>query len=393
MENSNIHSQYASWIEISESALNNNVNVYRQLLSKDCQLGVVLKANAYGHGICQIFPILYPHIDCFYCHYLAEALQMRSLEKENNLLPKRVILMGPISTDEAILCAENSIEIVVADTRWHEIILPLKKKNLALAIHVFIDTGLTREGLDLAEVADCCQTILKAGETIVLRGVMSQLACEDDISDQSYTMKQYEVFNRALATIATHYPNHSIEKHLAASASSICIPEIQLDMVRSGSLILGLWPSSEARISSFVVHGQVLSFKPCLTWKCRTRLIRKVKADSLIGYSCSYRCSRDSVIAVFPVGYWDGYSRLLTNKAYVLIQGKRCPVIGKVMMDYIIVDVTEITSSCEDELTAVLIGYDGDEQISAEQVAAWSETIHLEVLARLNPSLKRLTVE
>ena len=126
-----------------------------------------------------------------------------------------------------------------------------------------------------------------------------------------------------------------------------------------------------------------------LTWKCKSQIVKWIKKGSFVGYGCTYRCTQDTRVAVFPVGYFDGYPRLASGKAYVLINQKRCPVIGRVMMNHIIVDVTQVTSRVQ-RLEATLIGRDGKESISAESLANWSQTIHYEIITRLGAHLPRI---
>jgi len=154
-----------------------------------------------------------------------------------------------------------------------------------------------------------------------------------------------------------------------------------------------MWPSNEARISARLILKEVPEFKPVLSWKCLSQLVKSIPKGTYVGYGCTYRCDHETVIAVFPVGYFDGYPRLASGKAHVLIHGRRCPVIGRVMMNHMIVDVTGVVQRGESELVATLLGVDGEEKISAELIASWAQTIHYEIVTRIGSHLQRILVK
>ena len=138
--------------------------------------------------------------------------------------------------------------------------------------------------------------------------------------------------------------------------------------------------------------SQVPVLEPVLSWKVPSQVVKWLPAGSYVGYGCTYRCAADTRVAVLPVGYWDGYPRLASGKAYVLVHGKRCPVIGRVMMNHLIVDVTHATKD-DEPVIATLMGRDGEEHVSVETLSTWAQTIHYETLTRLGPHLRRVVVE
>jgi alanine racemase len=171
------------------------------------------------------------------------------------------------------------------------------------------------------------------------------------------------------------------------------LPESSFNIARVGISLYGLWPSKEARISARVIWPEIPKLSPVLSWKCKSQSIKKISQGSFIGYGCTYRTDRDLKICLLPIGYYDGYPRMLSNKAFVLVNGKRCQVLGRIMMNHIIIDVTEAVSSEESSVVATLIGTDGKETISVETIAAWAETIHYEIIARVGAHLKRVVVD
>lgn len=174
-------------------------------------------------------------------------------------------------------------------------------------------------------------------------------------------------------------------------AAALVLPPSRLDVLRIGIAQYGLWPSAETRLSARVVLGDVPTLEPVLTWKAPSQVVKWLKAGSYVGYGCTYRCAADTRVAVLPVGYWDGYPRLASGKAHVLVNGQRCPVLGRVMMNHLIVDVTHAVKD-EAPLVATLLGRDGDEVVSAETLAGWAQTIHYETVTRLAPHLQRVVV-
>ena len=180
-------------------------------------------------------------------------------------------------------------------------------------------------------------------------------------------------------------------RHAACSAASILFTRTHLDLARVGISLYGLWPSRETYVSCLERGKPTLELRPVMTWKSRIAQVRTVPEGSYIGYGCTYRTTRESNIAVLPVGYNEGYDRRLSGVGHVLVRGKRAPVRGRVCMNMTMVDVTDIPDAgLEDE--AVLLGRQDDEGISAEQLAGWCGTIPYEVVTRVNPALPRIVV-
>ena len=170
------------------------------------------------------------------------------------------------------------------------------------------------------------------------------------------------------------------------------LPSARFEIVRLGIALYGLWPSSETRLSARLVLGDVPHLHPVMTWKCRSQIVKWLPAGSYVGYGCTYRCPTDTRVAVLPLGYYDGYPRLASGKAYVLVNGQRCTVLGRVMMNHIVVDVTRAATS-DEPITATLLGTDGAEHLSADTLAAWAQTINYEIVTRLGEHIRRIVVE
>ncbi|KAB8031826.1 alanine racemase [Fluviispira multicolorata] len=392
--------EQASWLEISQAAFVHNVSVFRNAVESQILLGCVLKGNAYGHGFMPCLEILHGYVDLIFVISPVDAFKIRKYEKENDLTQKRVIVLGVITAEEAVRCARKVIEVVVGDEEWKQYIPILKQSEKGtgnsyrpLKAHIHIDTGLGREGFTLDNLTKKIDFLTKCTELIHIQGVMSHFSNTEDVTEQEYAFEQMAKLNEAFDIIEKKFSlNYSLEKHFAQSAASLVIPRSRYDLVRVGISMYGLWPSIETKLSAKVVLNVLPKLMPVLSWKCKSQSIKTVISGSYIGYGCTFRADRDLRTALLPVGYYDGYPRLISNKGYVLVNGLRCKILGRVMMNHIIVDVTEATGD-ETSVVATLIGSDGKESVSAENLAEWAQTINYEIVTRIGSHLKRLVID
>ncbi len=391
----------ASWIEVSKSAFANNVSVYRNLMESYILLGGVLKGNAYGHGFLQCLEIMHDFVDIIFVISPIDGFKIRKFEKDNDLVQKRVAVLGAISPEETVNCAMQVLEVVIADEHWASYVSHLKRSEKVrgnsyrpLKVHIHIDTGLSREGLQLDDLENKIEFLQNNNSLIHVQGVMSHFANTEDVTEQSYAFEQLSKLNKAYDMINQKLAlPYKLEKHIAQSAATLIISKSQYDLVRVGIALYGLWPSLETKLSAKVVLPEHPHLKPVLTWKCKSQSIKKIQSGSYIGYGCTCRADRDLRIALLPVGYFDGYPRLLSNKGHVLVNGMRCKILGRVMMNHIIVDVTEATGDETHEVVATLIGKDGGESVTAENLAEWAQTINYEIVTRIGSHLKRMVVD
>ncbi|BBH52379.1 alanine racemase [Fluviispira sanaruensis] len=392
--------EQASWLEIHQAAFVHNIAVYRNAVDSNVLLGCVLKGNAYGHGFIQCLEIIHGYIDIIFVINPIDAFKVRKYEKENELSQKRIVVLGAISADEVVRCARKVIEVVIGDENWLQILHTLKRSEKdtgnafrPLKAHIHIDTGLGREGFTTDKIAEKIGFLTKCTDLIHIQGVMSHFSNTEDVTEQAYAYEQLTAFDKAFAQIekklALPYP---LERHIAQSAASFVLPKSRYEIMRVGIALYGLWPSIETKLSARVVLQELPKLIPVLTWKCMSQSIKQISEGSFIGYGCTYRADRNLRVALLPVGYYDGYPRLLSNKGYVLVNETRCRILGRVMMNHIIVDVTEATSD-ETSVVATLIGSNGKESISAENLADWSQTINYEIVTRIGSHLKRMVVD
>lgn len=380
-------SDRASWIELDKVAFENNVKSYRSELSSSQKLGSVLKGNAYGHGLCQTWSILSPLVDVLFVIDPCDAFSIRDWETKQSKARQRIVVLGAVSWQEAAQCAAQGIEVVIDGPHWKEY---AEAKHPKLKVHVHMDTGLGREGFTLENLEQKISFLKENPTCFEVVGVMSHFADVEDVTHQEYALDQLKNFEQATDVLKTTLPKQAVlERHIAQSASTMILNASHCDLSRVGIGLYGLWPSSETKISAKVMHAQLPTLKPALSWKCKSQLIKHVSAGSCVGYGCTYKAPRDLRVCLLPVGYFDGYPRLLSNKAHVLVNGHQCKVLGRVMMNHIVIDITDATKN-DDPVVATLLGTDGNERISAEQMAAWAETINYEIVTRIGPHLKRI---
>jgi len=393
------HPDCASWIELSQKAFQNNVSVYQDILPKNTLLGCVLKGNAYGHGFIESLSALYSSVDIIFLISPRDGLKVRAYEQEQGFSHKRVVVLGAVSAHEVVECAKQSIEIVISHDGWQGFVPSIEKyastcdNFTPLRLHLHIDTGLGREGFSLNELPCHLEFLKKYSVLLHIEGVMTHFANVEDVTEQSYALEQIQNLEAAYDLIVTtlnllYLP----EKHVAQSAASLILPNASFHIARVGVALYGLWPSRETKISAKVVCANLPKLEPVLSWKCASQCIKAIPEGAFIGYGCTFRADRDLKVCLLPVGYFDGYPRLLSDKAFVLINGRRCNLLGRVMMNHIVVDVTQAVKN-ETSVVATLIGTDGKESISVETCAAWAQTINYEFVTRLGPHLKRVLVE
>jgi alanine racemase len=382
-----------SWLEINISSLTQNIQTFRNITDPQTRLGVVLKGNAYGHGLTTLLPYLHESTDHFFVITLEEALQIRDFEKEAHLIPKPITVIGPWDQIEPFV--EYGINITIPSLEYLDKIQTFTKNNTqSIQGYIHVDTGLGREGL-LLNAHDSLKIIhfIKSQPSFKFLGWMSHFANVEDVTHQEYANFQVSRFQEILDFFKQNHPEHPpLENHIAASAATLILRKSHYSMVRIGISLFGLWPSDETRISASVIYPKVPILKPILSWKVKSFVIKDLLVGDYIGYGCTYKCQKNTRIAVLPVGYSDGYPRILSHKAYVLILGTRCPILGRIMMNHCVVDISHLPQDIPSSLEATLIGTDGSESLHAEHLAQWAQTIHYEITTRIPSFLTKKIV-
>lgn len=374
-----------NWVEVSRENLTHNVKTFRKLIGKDRILCPAVKSNAYGHGLMECAPVI--------LEAGADWLGVNSLEEAQKLrergIKTPVYIMGYVPNSRLTEAVKGDFRLVVYnEDTLNELAAICKKTNSRALTHLKLETGNNRQGVRKEELEKIIG-IYRDHPLLKLEGLATHFANIEDTIDHSYLDFQLDNFKKMLAIIKAMGFDPPY-KHCANTAAAILFPKTYFNMARTGIGTYGLWPSNETLISARH-EGVKVDLKPVMTWKTRIAQIKDVPEGDYVGYGCTFRTQRDSRIAILPVGYFEGYGRELSNLGYVLIDGKRSPVRGRVCMNMTMVDVTNIPDAkVEDEV--VLLGSQKDEAISAEQVADWMKTINYEVVARIHESIKRILV-
>ena len=374
---------YRTWVEIDERALVSNIETLQSLLAKQTKFCAVVKANAYGHGLKETAQIAARcGVDAFAVDRIDDALELRKM------LPSAMILvMGYVLTNRLYEAVQHSIDLTVYDL---ETIVRLEEEATKLAknvrIHLKVETGASRQGI-LEQDFRTFFTQIHACKHLQFVGLSTHFANIEDTTNTSYPAHQLQRFQEAKKQVlkAGFQPESC---HCACSAAIILYPDTHDGLVRAGISLYGIW-SSPIVESTARKHGIPCRLTPVLSWKTRIAQVKSLPAGTPIGYGLSEVLSRQSRIAILPVGYWDGYDRALSSKAEVLIQGQRCKVMGRICMNMMMVDVSTVPN-VEPGQEVVLIGRSGRHEISAEILAKHAETISYEILARINPEVPRI---
>jgi alanine racemase len=375
-----------SWIEVQAEALAHNLRSFRGLLSPDCRLLLVVKSNAYGHGL----PILTRlaaenDVDLLGVHSLQEAEAVRAAGWTRPLYILGYVARGSLERVVAAGAEPTVFDLTTIDIldRWG------RESRRVVPCHLKLETGTHRQGIAEEEIPAYVERF-RAAEGVRLEGLSMHFANIEDTTDHSYARGQLERFRRMLETFRrAGFDRCKI--HCACTAAILTLPETQFDLVRLGIGAYGYWPSRETQVSSRIQAGEEFRLRPVLTWKTRIGQLKNVPAGAYVGYGCTERMRRPTRLAVLPVGYADGYDRGLSRLAHVLVRGRRAPVVGRICMNIILVDVTDIEGvAVEDEV--VLLGRQEEEEITASHLADLVQTISYEILARISPALPRFAV-
>jgi len=375
-----------NWVEVDGNALRWNLNQFRGRLNRSVALGAVVKANAYGHGLLEVAGLACTGGADWLCvNNLEEGLLLREAGRR-----EKVLVMGYVPLDDLEAVVRHDLRLVVYNL---ETVARLERiasaQSKQAKVHLKIETGTQRQGIPEAEVEPIARRVLDS-PGLALEGISTHFANIEDTTDHGYARRQMEVFERvgkALEAAGFRVPM----RHAACSAATLLFPRTHMDLARIGISLYGLWPSKETFVSCLEHGQQTLDLRPVMTWKSRVAQVKTVPEGSFVGYGCTYRTTRETRIAVLPVGYHEGYDRGLSGVAHVLVRGKRAPLRGRICMNMCMADVTDIPGvGLEDEV--VLLGRQGDERITAEQLAQWCGTISYEIVCRVHPSLPRVVV-
>ncbi len=363
-----------TWAEVDLSAIKYNFNQIKQLVAKDTRVMVVVKANAYGHGIIEVSKILTRSgVD-----YLGVATVDEALKIRQSGIKKPVLVLGSVLPDEIGAALEKDIILTVCNTELAgELDRVAKKKKKKARIHIKIDTGMGRIGVWHEEAFNFVKAFAMY-KNIIKEGIYTHFSSAG--RDDFFTNYQIEAFEQLIDKLDKTGINIPL-RHAANSIATVDFRRSHLNMVRPGIIIYGMYPKKG--------FSKFLKLKPALSLKTKIVYLKDVPAGRSISYGRTYITENGTKIATLPIGYADGYERILSNKAYVLVKGKRARVVGKVTMDQVMIDVGHIEGvKMGDEV--VLIGKQGKDRITTEELAKLSGTIPYEIVCSLGSRVPRV---
>lgn len=364
--------------EIYLDAIVENMRFARSTMKPETKLCAVVKANAYGHGAVEVAKACVAGG----ADYLAVAFLEEGVELREAGIAAPILVLGSLPNKPrcAELCVEFDIEHACYD---EERLLLLNEAGVKAGkkakIHIALDTGMSRIGCQL-EDAVAFAKLASTLPGIEICGMFSHM-CKADESDKWFARLQFERYMTTLAAIEAEGIKIPI-RHIANSASITELPEYQLDMVRQGISLYGLRPDDDCPAYFEGLH-------PAMVVKSEVAHVKKLPVGRLVGYGGTYVTGRERVIATIPVGYADGVPRLLSNKGYMLVHGQKAPIVGRVCMDQLMLDVTDIPDVKVGDEVVVFGGKD----LPIEQVAAWAQTISHEVVCDINKRIPRVFIK
>ncbi len=341
----------------------------------------VVKSNAYGHGVKEMLPLLCS-ADWLAVNSLEEGLELRALGET-----RPVLLLGHVPLERLGEARDSRLRIMVCNSETLEAASRLPAAELPLLMHMKVETGTWRQGVLPEDAMKLAGGIVNT-PGVKLDGVYTHFANIEDTLNHSYAREQLNRFTGVVRELAAAGIKPPLV-HTACSAAAILFESTHFSMIRTGISLYGLWPSRETRLSAVSMGVSMPELRPVLSWKTRVVQLKTVPSGSYIGYGCTFRTMRETKMAVLPVGYADGYRRSVGNTGWVLVKGRRAPLLGRVCMNLCMVDVTDIPGvQLEEEV--VLLGGSGDEEISAELMGEWMDTINYEVVTGISPFLPRV---
>lgn len=393
-----------TWVEVDKNALRQNYNSIRKIVSPNCKLMTVVKSNAYGHGLVDYSKTMDSFgVDWFGVDSIVEGLKLRQ-----EGIKKPILVLGYTLPERFKDAIENNISITISNadqvkeisrllppplTPHSHLTQPLlgqersysaegEKSDGFLKIHLKFDTGMHRQGFFTSEASEIISKFQKL-KNVEIEGVYTHFASAKNPAFPTDTKNQLAEFEK----IVSIFKNSGLAPifHAAASAGAMIFKESHFDMVRIGIALLGQWPSAETRVA----FEKNIKLIPALKWKTIISEIKEIKKGERIGYGLTEILRRDTKLAILPVGYWHGYKWSLSSVGNVLVNGRRAKLLGRVSMDMITIDLTDIKDAkVGDEV--VLLGQDGANEITAEEFALMSSSYNYEVITTINPLIKRI---
>ncbi len=378
-----------SIIEINTEALKNNISFLKTYYGDKVRISTILKGNAYGHGIEQVLPVYEEAgIDHFSVFSSKEASRVLKIKKHGSSL----MIMGYIASEDLEWVIENEIEFYVFEPTYLKRVVRKTEKTGKMAhIHLEIETGMYRTGMTKEELKEAIMIIKDNRKFLHIRGFTTHLAGAESIANYHRVQNQLKLFDKRVKYLNRNEIEADI-KHTASSAASVTYPRSRMDMIRAGIISYGYWPTRETYMHFLQGNRERKDpLRRAIRWKTKVMSVKRVPEGEFIGYGYSFQADQDMQIATIPVGYSDGYSRQLSNNGHVLIRGSRADVIGSVNMNMVLVNTSHIPD-LEIGEEVVLLGSQGDNEISVASFLEMNNSMNYELLSRLPESIERILV-
>jgi len=367
----------AAWVEIDLARLRHNYEVIRRDAPSGMQLLAVVKDEGYGHGgVAVARTALEAGATFLAVGTLEEAAQLR-----DSGIPSRLLILGDRQEEELSWCAAQEVTCCVSERSTVAALARVGEKlGRRIPVHLKINTGLNRYGVRWDQASALAQFI-RSQATLDLEGALSHFAQSDE-ADASFALQQLARFNQAIAAMADAGISIHL-RHLCNSAGFLNLPQARFEMVRVGLLGYGVYPSAECR--------HLPGITPAMSVKVRVAALQDLEAGDSVGYGRRFVASNRRRIAVLPIGYGDGFPRI-SNQGFALLHGRRAPIVGSVTMDSVMIDVTELPEVKPGD-EAVLLGQQGNEEITAHEIAQLKHSISYDILTNWRARLPRVYVD
>lgn len=366
-----------TWVEIDLNALKHNLLAIKKQVGQHVKIMGIVKADAYGHGDYEVSRVLLNNgVEMLGIAIIEEGIALRGKGIESPLLILGGIFEEQINDIIQYNLTPTVYNLKLADT--------LSKKaihfNKVVKVHVYIDTGMGSIGVRYDRAVEFVRS-LHGMKSLMIDGIYTHCSCSDEEASE-YTNLQIKRFKDILAALNTVRVSIPL-KHMANSGAILSYPNAYFNMVRPGLSLYGLYPSEEI--------PNIIGIRPVMSFKTRVIHIKDMEAGDAVSYGRTYKITKPTRVATLPLGYDDGYNRLLSNQGKVIIKGVKAPIIGRICMDQCFVDVTDIKDiSVGDEV--VLYGSQGKETISVESIAKQLYTIPYEVTCNISKRVPRIYI-
>ena len=372
-----------AWAEVNLDNIAYNIQQIKKITNEDTKIMAMVKADAYGHGFLEVSKTLLANgADCLAVAFLDEAKQLRRFG-----VKAPILILGHTPQQ----WAQDLVELDITQTVYqYEMARAISDvavaKNKQVNIHIKVDTGMTRIGLTCNQKA--LETIGNIAKLpgINIEGIFTHFSAADE-AEKDFTEMQFTAFMKFCDKLKALNINIPI-KHACNSAGMVQFSHMHLDMVRPGVMLYGLYPSKEVQQEA----EKKITIKPVMSLKASVVHLKKVPADTPVSYGRTYVTTRDTVVATIPIGYADGYSRALTHKAKMIAGTQIVPVIGRICMDYCMIDVTDV-KDIEVGGEVVVFGRKGEMNISIEEIAAAMGTTNYEVVCIVGKRVPRVYIQ